>query len=432
MKRLHRTLAFAIALLPLACTPETIVDVPADPAYALPAGAQPLPPATRRLLQGVYAVQEGSRKFGDFVVLKWSYVADGPDTTHHLSIFSGRGVSWFILQGGSKDSTVHLSGYWRRMTTFETGNAALTIEPANGGSAILASAPHLPEAPLLITGRTDAGTGTDQEGFTLRYIRPVLVSQAFGIIAHRGGGRNSDMLPASENTVEMILMAERLGANGIEIDVRLTSDNVPVLYHDENLNLRLNEKNGLVGPLESYSYAQLQTFVRLTNGERIPTLREALDAVIDRTGLRIVWLDMKSAKESMGIVRAIQRTAMARANVQAAAGRRNPLAILIGLPDEAKVEEFLTLPDHREAPALCELDVAQVRRTGAAVWAPRWTLGTQPAEVAQMHAEGKSVVVWTLDVPQYIQQYVDQGDLDGILSNYPSAVAFIHYVRGPQ
>jgi glycerophosphoryl diester phosphodiesterase len=127
-----------------------------------------------------------------------------------------------------------------------------------------------------------------------------------------------------------------------------------------------------------------------------------------------VWLDMKSSRPSMSIVRAIQRAAMAKANAQSAAGRRNPLVILIGLPDEAKADEFLTLPDHAEAPALCELDMNQVRRTGAAVWAPRWTLGTQPAEVAQMHAEGKKVVVWTLDVPQYIAQYVGQGDLDGV------------------
>jgi glycerophosphoryl diester phosphodiesterase len=141
---------------------------------------------------------------------------------------------------------------------------------------------------------------------------------------------------------------------------------------------------------------------------------------------------MKSARPSMGAVRAIQRAAMARANIQALAGRRNPLVILIGLPDEEKADEFMTLPDHADAPAICEVSPDQVRRTGAAVWAPRWTLGTQPAEVAQMHAEGRKVVVWTLDVPQYIAQFVQEGNLDGLLSNYPSSVAFTYLVKPPQ
>ena len=403
--------------------------MPSDPSYALPPGTAPLPFTTRHALEGVYAVTDAGKTFGDYVVLRWSYVADGPDTTHYLSLFAGREVSYFIMQGGRKDNTLHFTGYWRKMTSFLTGNASFTILPDDGGTSLTGSNPRAQRDTLTFTGRFDNGEGTAGESISLRYLRPILVTRPFAIIAHRGGGRNSDMLPASENTVAMVLMAERFGANGIEIDVRLTSDGIPVLFHDENLNLRLNEKNGLVGPVESYSYRQLQTFVRLVHGETIPTLREVLDAVIDRTNLRMVWLDMKSAKASMHIVRAIQRAAMAKALAQYVAGRRVPLAILIGLPDEEKADEFLTLPDYADAPALCELDMNQVRRTGAAVWAPRWTLGTQPAEVAQMHAEGKKVVVWTLDVPQYIAQYVGQGDLDGILTNYPSSVAFTHFVR---
>jgi len=240
------------------------------------------------------------------------------------------------------------------------------------------------------------------------------------------------MLPASENTIEMALMAERFGASGIEIDVQLTSDGIPILYHDEKLNLRLNEKNGLVGPVEDYTYNQLQTFVRLLHGERIPTLQEMLVAVIERTNLRTVWLDMKSARPSMDIVRTIQRSAMVRANAQALTGRRNTLSILIGLPTAEKVDEFLRLPDHQSAPAICELNIEDVRRTGAAVWAPRWTLGTQSAEVSQMHAEGRKVVVWTLDVPSYVMQFTYTGDLDGILSNYPSIVAYLYYVATPR
>ncbi len=34
------------------------------------------------------------------------------------------------------------------------------------------------------------------------------------------------------------------------------------------------------------------------------------------------------------------------------------------------------------------------------------TMGTPAADVAQMHAEGRKVLVWTLDVPQYISQFI--------------------------
>lgn len=431
MRYLSRILTVGL-LAVLSCAPEDMVSVPADAAFALPADVTPLSSAIRRALEGVYQVTDNAKPFGEFIVLRWSYVASGADTTHYLSMFAGREVSYFILQGGRQDSTVHFSGYWRKMTSFQTGNAAFTINASEGGRALTGPTPRAQRDTLSITGRFDTGGGTTVQSMTLRYVRPLYATTPFAMMAHRGGGRNSDMLPASENTVAMILMAERFGATGVEIDVRMTTDNVPIIFHDENLNLRLNIKNGLVGPVESYSYVQLQTFVRLLHDEQIPTLREMLDAVVDRTNLRFVWLDMKSARPSMAAVRALQRAAMLRANAQAVAGRRNPLVILIGIPDEDKAAEFLSLPDHADAPAICEVSPDEVRRTGAAVWAPRWTLGTQPTEVAQMHAEGRKVVVWTLDVPQYIAQFVQEGDLDGILSNYPSSVAFTYFVKPPQ
>jgi glycerophosphoryl diester phosphodiesterase len=48
--------------------------------------------------------------------------------------------------------------------------------------------------------------------------------------AHRGA---SDLAP--ENTLEAFLLAGELGADGIELDVRLTRDGVPVLVHDRAL-----------------------------------------------------------------------------------------------------------------------------------------------------------------------------------------------------
>jgi glycerophosphoryl diester phosphodiesterase len=216
-------------------------------------------------------------------------------------------------------------------------------------------------------------------------------------------------------------MASRFGATGIEIDVRYTKDGVPILYHDNSLNLRLIQKNGLDGDIEKYTYQQLQTFVRLINGERIPTLEEVLETVINNTTLSFVWLDTKYTGP-MDKVQAIQQKFLQRA-VQA--GRQ--LQIVIGLPTQKAVDAYQALPNKNNTPVLCELDTAITRSLGARIWAPRWTLGPQTDEVLAMQAQGRTVYVWTLDEPKFIEQFISEGRFEGILSNYSPVVAYYHY-----
>ncbi|HLF56531.1 MAG TPA: glycerophosphodiester phosphodiesterase family protein, partial [Thermoanaerobaculia bacterium] len=50
------------------------------------------------------------------------------------------------------------------------------------------------------------------------------------ILAHRGGA-----LEAPENTLAAIAHAIACGADGVELDVRLAADRVPVVFHDPDL-----------------------------------------------------------------------------------------------------------------------------------------------------------------------------------------------------
>ncbi len=104
------------------------------------------------------------------------------------------------------------------------------------------------------------------------------------IIAHRGGARES-----TENTIPAFQRAVRLGAAGIETDVRLTRDGVVVIYHDE----RFGRVEGLPGNGSSPLISEL-TFSELTaktlspvgddrGGRRVPTLDDLLREVT--TGL---------------------------------------------------------------------------------------------------------------------------------------------------
>ena len=47
------------------------------------------------------------------------------------------------------------------------------------------------------------------------------------------------------------------------------------------------------GDIESFTWAQLRSLVTLRNGEKIPSLREALEFVLEETTIRAVWLDTK-------------------------------------------------------------------------------------------------------------------------------------------
>ncbi|QJD81244.1 glycerophosphodiester phosphodiesterase [Spirosoma rhododendri] len=375
--------------------------------------------AIRQSINGVYTVTDGSDKFGAQVVLRWTYTHTGADTSHHLSVFTSN-VGYFDMEPQPQTGGLAVGGYWRRLQDTEIGLVQLTVNVRRSGAVSPFTGRLSTGDTLVVSGVYGDGDVTPTKRLTMTYARP-LNARPFSVLAHRSGGRTSDLLPASENSVEIIKMASRLGATGIEIDVRYTKDGVPILYHDNTLNLRLIQKNGLAGPIEEYTYQQLNTLVRLVNGERIPTLEEALQTVVDNTDLSFVWLDTKYVR-SMTQVQSIQRTYLQRAK---AAGRS--LQIVIGLPSDDAVSLYRDLPEKSNTPVLCELDTSITRSINANIWAPRWTLGDQTAEVNAMKAEGRTVFVWTLDEPQFIREFIDQTRFDGILSNYACVVAYYHY-----
>ncbi|MEI7724247.1 MAG: glycerophosphodiester phosphodiesterase, partial [Bacteroidota bacterium] len=86
-------------------------------------------------------------------------------------------------------------------------------------------------------------------------------------------------------------------------------------------------------------------------------------------------------------------------------------------------------PDYQNVPSLCELTVDDVKAVNSKVWAPRWTLGTQNDLVQQIHNEGRLAVCWTIDSPNWIQNYVETGHFDGLLTNFPYVEAYYHYIQ---
>ncbi|GAB3500748.1 hypothetical protein GCM10027341_26520 [Spirosoma knui] len=419
MKQTYYLVICCLWLLVGGCRKE--YEAPVPYAFLDKSGAGNFTTPIRTRMEGVYAVSDGSTRFGSQVALKWTYLLNGTDTTHYVSIFSGVDATFFNLEGQRSEDSLVISGYWRKLVNTETGQARFTLRTKRNGQFIAFADSLADNDTLVLDGAFGEQTASPSQKLTLTYQRP-LNPKPFSIMAHRSGGRTSDLLPASENSLEIIKLASRLGATGIELDVRYTKDGVPILYHDNTLNLRLIQKNGLEGSVESYTYQQLQTFVRLINGEKIPTLEEALETVVNSTPLEFVWLDTKYIGP-MDKVQAIQK----KYRQWALAAGRN-VQIVIGLPSQEAVDSYRALVNKEDTPILCELDTSITRSLGARIWAPRWTLGPQTSEVEAMQEDGRTVFVWTLDEPKFIEEFINQGRFNGILSNYSPVVAYYHYV----
>jgi len=98
------------------------------------------------------------------------------------------------------------------------------------------------------------------------------------VIGHRGAKAY-----APENTLASIHAAADLGIEWVEIDVKLTKDSVPIIFHDEELN-RCTNGSGLVAETDFKTIEELdagQWFGDSFMGEKIPTLEEALNTIID-------------------------------------------------------------------------------------------------------------------------------------------------------
>lgn len=101
------------------------------------------------------------------------------------------------------------------------------------------------------------------------------------VVAHRACPRD-----VPENSIAGVLLARSLGADAVEIDVRLTRDGVPVLLHDRSV-LRTTLRTGRV---DEMSVDDFRSRRHRGGSATLPTLREALERL--PAGL-VVALDCK-------------------------------------------------------------------------------------------------------------------------------------------
>ena len=105
------------------------------------------------------------------------------------------------------------------------------------------------------------------------------------VVAHRGARSE-----APENTLPAIARAIELGAGGIEFDVLLTQDKVPVVTHDDDLSV-LTHYRGYAHTTPFATVRSLDAGAHKSaamSGVTMPTLAEALEAIERHDVLTIV------------------------------------------------------------------------------------------------------------------------------------------------
>ncbi len=99
------------------------------------------------------------------------------------------------------------------------------------------------------------------------------------IIGHRGAAGY-----APENTIEGIHVAADLGIEWVELDVKLTKDQVPIVFHDDTLDRTTNAS----GPVAEKTFDEIKELdCGSWYGEsfidtKIPSLEDAIDALLER------------------------------------------------------------------------------------------------------------------------------------------------------
>ena len=199
--------------------------------------------------------------------------------------------------------------------------------------------------------------------------------------------------------------AMELGADAIELDVRLAQDGTPVVIHDSTLDRTTTAR----GPVASRTAGELAG-IRVGDTIGVPSLEQVLREIALPILLEVKEPEAQEAIAGVLLkVDAASRTVVASAHDEALDAFRRP-PFLVG----ASARDILRL-------WLAPLrGVPELRCTAYSVpWRHRGVLPVPTRTfVANAHALGASVHVWTVDDPAVAELLWRRG-VNGIVTNHP-------------
>ena len=123
------------------------------------------------------------------------------------------------------------------------------------------------------------------------------------LIGHRGA---KDLKP--ENTLESILTAFNLGLECVEIDVKISKDNIPLLLHDDTLD-RTTNGSGLVC---DFTFDEINTldagyyFYKSNTEIKVPSLKSVLNLVKKKQKYLNIELKPNKKYEELNVKKVLQ------------------------------------------------------------------------------------------------------------------------------
>ena len=239
------------------------------------------------------------------------------------------------------------------------------------------------------------------------------------IFAHRGG-----CALGPENTFAAFDLGRAAGADGLELDVHLSADGVPVVHHDATLDRTTSQSGPLAARTAAelaqvdagYRFARDGAFPFRKQGAGIPSLREVLQRYRDIP--IVIEMKVNSAQMGEAVARDVRLADAVDRVCVAGYGARSAAAVRAAIPGIARSATH------------SEVRVAVYR--GLAGWPVRdadygcyqvperngLIRIVSPRFIRDAHEAGLKVQPWTIDEEADMRRLLAWG-VDGLITNRP-------------
>lgn len=225
------------------------------------------------------------------------------------------------------------------------------------------------------------------------------------LYAHRGASAE-----APENTLAAFRQALEVGADGIELDVHLSADGIPVVIHDETLERTTDGS----GPVVLHNVERLQAldagswFDPHFAGEPLPTLEETLALLSGRLRLN---LEVKDSRAGLAVVELLRH--FAQADVVLSSFDYGLLARLRRVAPDLPLAVLHDGDNWHRA-------LARAEALRACAFHPRADLVGRPL-MAACQRQRLPVFAWTVDAPSQARDLARMG-VAGLFTNDPAGL----------